>query len=171
MMKLGLRLLFVLAAVGGGCSGVVAALPLISSLRTEGLRYALEVFIVFAVYSSLAVSGLLFARDWTVTRPMLFAFALQIPWVGLPRFKYQAYSLLYAAITFGPPQGNGKVGTYIEWSANLGTHVELRIGGVPDGPWSVGVNLVALVLALILLRSRRSAGTVPQDSIPDALSI
>jgi hypothetical protein len=96
MMTIGLRLLFVLAAVGGGCSGVVAALPLISSLRTEGLRYALEVFIVFAVYSSLSVSGLLFVRDWRVTRPMLFAFALQIPWVDLPRFKYQAFSLLYA---------------------------------------------------------------------------
>jgi hypothetical protein len=151
-MKTWARVLLVLAAVGGGCSGVVAALPLFSSLSTQGLRYALFVFIVFAVYSSLVAAGLLFVYDANRTRPMLLAFALQIPWVDLPGFRYQIYSLLYAAVTFGPPHGNGRIGTYIEWSANLGTHVELRIGGLPVGDWSVGANLFALMIALLLLR-------------------
>jgi hypothetical protein len=109
VMKTWVRLLLVLAAVGGGCSGIVATLPLLSGLPTQGLCYAVLTLIAFAVYSALTASGLLFAYDGRVTRPMLFAFALQIPWVDLPGFRYQAYSLLYTAITFGPPQGNGRV--------------------------------------------------------------
>jgi hypothetical protein len=151
-MKTWIRVLLVLGAVGGGCSGVVAALPLFSSLSAQGLRYALFVFIVFTVYSSLVAAGLLFVYDANRIRPMLFAFALQIPWVDLPGFRYQIYSLLYAAVTFGPPHGNSRIGTYVEWSANLGTHVELRIGGLPAGNWSVGANLIALLFVLLLLR-------------------
>ncbi len=102
---------------------------------------------------------------------MLFAFALQIPWVDIPGFKYQAYSLLYAAITFGPPHGIGRVGTYIEWSANLGTHIELRLGGLTEGTWSMGVNLLAVLVVLFLLRYRRTTTTIAKESSPGVLSV
>ena len=91
----------------------------------------------FAVYSFLTIAGLWFVYDANKTRPILFAFALLLPWVDLPGFRYQIYSLFYAAMTFGPPHGNGKIGTYVEWSANLGTHVDLRIAVSPRaiGAW------------------------------------
>ena len=90
---------------------------------------------------------------------MLFALSLQIPWIDLPGIRYQIYSLLFAAVTFGPPHGNGRIGTFIEWSANLGTHVELRLSGRPEANWSVGVNLFALLMVLLLLQFARRTDT------------
>ena len=119
----------------------------------------LLVSIGFIVYSSLTASGLLLVWDANLTRPMLFAFALQIPWVDLPGFRYQVFSLLYGAITFGPPHGSNRIGTYLEWSANVGSHAEMRIGGLPEGNWSVGVNLFALLITLLLLKYGRTTNT------------
>lgn len=159
MMKTWLRILLVLLAVGGGCSGIVVILPLISSLSTLGLRNTLAVLILFAVYLSLAAFGLLFVRNPNRTRPLVFAFALQIPWVDFPGFRYQIFSLLYAAMTFGPPHGNGRIGTFVQWSANLGTHAEIRIGGLPEGNWNVGVNLFAMLIAFLLLKYGQPSNT------------
>jgi hypothetical protein len=152
MMRTGLRLLFVLIAVGGGCTGVLETTQLFSGLPNLGFRYAVIVFISFALYAFLTAAGLLFVYDANLTRPMLCAFALQIPWVDLPGIKYQVFSLLYAAITLGPPQGNGRIGTYVGWSANIGTQGQFRIGGLPAADWSVGVNLFALLITMVLLK-------------------
>jgi len=89
---------------------------------------------------------------------MLVAFVLLVPWVDLPGLRYQMYSLLYSAVSFGPPNGNGRIGTYIEWSANFGTHADLRIGGLPEDTWSAGVNLFALLITVFLLMYGRKIG-------------
>jgi len=167
-MKTWLRLLLVLITVGGGCSGVVAVIPLFSGLLSQGLRHALVVSIVFAVYLFLTSSGLLFVYNANLTRPMLFAFALQIPLFDLPGFRYEVHSLLYAAVTFGPPHGSGMIGTYIEWSGNLGTHAELRIGGLPEGNWSVGANLTAMLIALFLLIYGRKTNRIAKNQTPES---
>lgn len=174
MMKTWLRLPLVLIAVGGGWTGVLATIQLFGDLSSRGLRYTLIVLIFFALYSFLTAAGLWFVYDANKTRPMLLAFALQIPWVDLPGFKYQVFSLLYAAMTFGPPQGRGRIGTYIEWSANLGTHGEFRVGGLPEGAWSVGINLFALLITLILLRydwTTRATSSLESPKIPESLSV
>lgn len=187
MMKAWLRLPLVLVTVGGGCAGVLASIQLFggpSSLGVRhtgapshlGLRWALMELICFGVYSFLTAAGLWFVYDANKTRPILFAFALLIPWVDLPGFRYQIYALLYAAMTFGPPHGNGKIGTYVEWSANLGTHVDLRIGGLPEGNWSVGLNLFALLIVLILLwyertTDTRAASGLKSQVVPESLGV
>jgi hypothetical protein len=89
---------------------------------------------------------------------MLVAFVLLVQWVDLPELRYQMYSLLYSAVSFGPPNGNGRIGTYIEWSANFGTHADLRIGGLPEDTWSAGVNLFALLITVFLLMYGRKIG-------------
>lgn len=173
MMRTWLRLLFVLTAVGGGCTGVLATGGLFGGLPNLGLRYALLVLLSLTLYSFLTVAGLLYVYDASSTRPMLIAFALQIPWIDLPRFKYQVFSLLYAAITVGPPLGNGRIGAYVEWSANVGTQGQFRIGGLPAANWSVGVNLFALLITMVLLKfSRTTDATALLESerrIPESL--
>jgi hypothetical protein len=171
MMKAWLRLLLVLITVGGGCSGLVALIPLFSGLLSQGLRHALVISIAFAVYLFLTRSGLLFVYNANLIRPMLFAFSLQIPLVDLPGFRYEVHSLLYGAVTLGQPRGSGMIGAYIEWSGNFGTHAELRIGGLPEGNWSVGANLTAMLIDLFLLMYVRRAGRSANESSPGALSV
>jgi hypothetical protein len=145
-MKTWQRLLLVLVTVGGGFTGILAIVPLLGGAGGQGLRYAMIVIV--------SLAGLLFVYDANLTRPMLFAFVLQVPWVDLPGLRYQLYSAAYTAITFGP-HSNGRIG--IGLSADLGTHVEFRIGGLPEGAWSVGGNLFALLVALFLLKSCRTS--------------
>lgn len=160
-MKTLLRLLVVLATVGGGCTGILCSVPLLDSLRGNGLRYALAVFIAITVYSLITASGLLFVFDANRTLPLVFAFAMQIPWIDVPGFRYQIFSLLYAAITLGPPHGNDRFGFFLEWTANLGTHAEIRIGGFAGGDWSLGVNLFAMLMAIFLRQYGRASKTSP----------
>jgi hypothetical protein len=148
-----------------------ALIPLFNGFLTKGLSYALLVSIMFAVYLFLTCSGLLFVYNANLTRPMLFAFALQIPFVDLPGFRYEVHSLLFAAVTFGPPHGSGMIGTYIEWTGNLATHAELRIGGLPEGNWRAGVNVTAMLIALFLRMYGQTANRIAAESIPGVLGV
>jgi hypothetical protein len=80
---------------------------------------------------------------------MMLALASMVPWVDLPGVEYHLTSVMYKAITFGPPHGAGRIGAYFEWSAQLGSQFQFRIGGSSEGDWSLGINLFAALLVLL----------------------
>jgi len=68
---------------------------------------------------------------------------------------------MYTAITFGPPHSAGRIGAYFEWSAQLGSQFQLRIGGSPNGDWNLGINLFAVLLLLFAwIYKQLTPGTV-----------
>ena len=172
MMKTWLRLLLVLTAVGGGCAGVLATSKFFFDGTLSQPPVVYVGLFLFGLYSFLTAAGLWFVFDENKSRLMLIAFASQIPWVDLPGLRYQVCSLLSASIAFGPPHGNSRIGSFVEWGASLGTEGELRIGGSPHGSSSAGVNLYALFLALFLLRYARithaRAISVLKNAVPES---
>jgi hypothetical protein len=161
-MKTWLRLLLVVSTVGGGFTGFSLAANGFSSFMEHGLATGLGGLTIMALYGFVTAAGLLFVYDSRRTRPMLAAIALQIPWVSLPVFEYHFAAASYIAITLVLPQGPGLIGTNVEWSALLGADCKFRFASVLEGPSSVGINLFAVLLYVLLRLSVRRFSRSPE---------
>lgn len=151
MPKTFARLLLVLMTVGGGFAGVLAAAGGLITTKQADLRVLFLMWIALALYSLITAAGLMFVQSARLTRIMLVAIAIQIPWFDLSGIKYRLSSAMYLAMTFGPPKGAGRIGTYIGWSAQIGSQFQFRVGGGPDGDWNFGINLFAVFLFIVWL--------------------
>ncbi len=154
-MKTWLRLLLVVATVGGGFTGLILTANAFGSFIERGLAAELISLAFIALYAFVIVAGLLFVYDPRRTRPMLVAFVLQIPWVSLPVFEYHFSAAAYVAATLGPPQRVGEIVTY-GLIADFGADFKFRFASVLEGPWSVGINLFAVLLYVLLQLSIRA---------------
>jgi hypothetical protein len=151
MLKTFARLLLVLVTVGGGCTGVLSASDVLTHTKLPDWRFVAMVWTTLALYSLITAAGLMFVNSPRRTLTMLAAIAVQIPWFDLPGIEYHLPSVLYLAMTFGPPHGANRIGTYIEWSAQISNRFDFRIGGSPGGDWSLGVNLFAVFVLILWL--------------------
>jgi hypothetical protein len=113
----------------------------------------LMVFI--GLYGLVTASGLIFVHDPKRTRPLVTAIALQIPWISSPIFVYHFAAAACAAITLGTPEETGRIGVHFGGSSFFGANFLVRLGSNLDVPFSVGVNVVAVVLLGLLLRANR----------------
>jgi hypothetical protein len=160
-MKTWLRLLLIVATVGGGYTGFSITAGTFSSFIPHGPFTELIGLTFMALYAFVTAAGLLFVYDPCWTRPMLVAIALQIPWVSLPVFEYHFAAASYVAATLGPPRQAGQLLTYA-LTADLGADFKFRFASVLSGPWSVGINLFAVLLYVLLLLSSRTPARSPE---------
>jgi len=116
------------------------------------------------MYAAITTAGLKFVVTDRVGRFMMFALAIMVPWADLPWVAYHLTTVTYTAITFGPPRGATRIGAYIEWSAQLGSLFQFRIGGSPDGDWDLGINLFAMLLLLFAWTYNRLPPALPSGA-------
>jgi hypothetical protein len=153
-MKTWLRLLAVLLTVGGGFSGVTMISDFLMTPNSNGS--VLAVTLIFtALYAFVVVAGLLFVYDARRTGPMLVALALQVPWLYLPVFEYRFAAGLNVYMAFGPPRVAQDALSTIDWGGHLETAFQFRFGTVLEGPWRIGINLVAALLFIFIWLSVR----------------
>jgi hypothetical protein len=164
-MKTWLRLLLVVSTVGGGFTGFIVAAEGFRSFLERELATKLLGLTMMALYAFVTAAGLLFVYDSRRTRPILAAIALQIPWLTLPVFEYHFAAASYVAVTLGPPQRAGQLLTY-GLSADLGATCKFRFASLLEGPWSLGVNLFAVLLYVLLRLSLRGASRSPGPASP-----
>ena len=168
LIRTAIRLMLVLATVGGGFAGILAAVNVFwntnwNSNADSGRLLGLLWFGLL-MYVVVTTAGLMFVITERVGRFMMLTLASMVPWVDLPGVGYQFTSVMYTAITFGPPRGATRIGAYIEWSAQLGSQYQFRIGGSPDANWSLGVNLFAVLLVLLAWSYRQLTPVTISDS-------
>lgn len=154
-MKTWLRLLLVVSTVGGGFTGFSLMAGSFNSFMEHGLATELVGLTLMTLFAFVTITGLLFVYDSRCVRPMLAAIALQIPWMSLPVFEYHFSAASYVAVTLGSPQRAGQILTY-GLIADLGAYGRLRFTSVLEGPWSVGINLFAVLLYILLRVSLRA---------------
>lgn len=121
----------------------------LTDIKTTDARVTVLMWLGLGVFSLITTAGLMFVRSTHQTQAMLAAIAAQIPWFDLPGIKYHLSSMAYAALTFGPPRGISRIGTYIELSCQLDSLFQVRIGGSPSGDWTIGINLFAVFILAI----------------------
>jgi hypothetical protein len=163
-MKTWLRLLLVVATVGGGFTGLSVTASAFSAFVEHGLFSELIGFGFIALYAFVTAAGLLFVYNPRRTQPMLAAIALQIPWVSLPVFEYHFAAASYVALILVLPQGPGLIGTDFDWGAQLGAYAQFRFGDLQRGPSKVGINLFAVLLYVLLRLSVRRFNRSPKPA-------
>jgi hypothetical protein len=143
-----LRLLAVALTVGGGVCGIAALTQAIASSTANPLA----AWVGVVVYIFITAAGLAYVHNERRLAPILAAIAVQIPWVSSPILFYQLSA--GSGVDVGI---SGRNFVYqITW---LGSSVEIRF--FQSANWGGGLNLLALVVFILLWRSRRSAQEMP----------
>lgn len=163
-MKTWLRLLLITMTVGGGYTGIVLTITLFRSLNTPLQLLLIITFLI--LFSFVFAAGLLFVQNPKRTGPLLAALALQIPWVSSPQFVYQFVTGVYSATTLGTPENSDRLGVHFGWNLNIGAHFLFRLGSYEDVPLTIGINVVALILFIILFRFTQSSKAKQHAEIP-----
>ncbi|WMW80081.1 hypothetical protein RF679_15715 [Undibacterium cyanobacteriorum] len=141
-------------SIGGGAIGVAAGLQLILS-RSNPIEWIFCLAFI-AIYAWGVWSGTKFLEgDDRALRPLLKYWALQVPTFGSPILGYLLASGFNATVTyqFWPSRisGNMMLGSSFNYSL------------MQEGtPWSIGVNLFALVVTVWLYRV--FGGLAPDNS-------
>lgn len=104
-----------------------------------------------ALYAFVTISGLLFAQNPRRTPPLLVALVLQIPWISSPLIAYQFTAGFHATV--------GLIGGSLIADFWLGSGWQLNL--FRELPWGIGINLFALLMLVLLGRSRRWTPSVP----------
>jgi hypothetical protein len=164
-MKTWLRLTLITMTVGGGFAGVVfASQTLFTSHGQKPLNLLVMVGFI-ALFAYVTVSGLMFVNDPQRTRHLIVALAIQIPWISSPFLVYKFATGFHAVLGIASPEG--MFGIKLEASALLGSSFLFALG--QDNPWSMGINVFALVMLILLHRSIQMPG--PAAPPPTAASV
>ena len=159
-MKPWLRLVLVVTTVGGGFVATVAIIGVIQS-RPKGLLAWLPIILFLALDVFVMASGLIFVQDPRKTRPLAVALGLQIP-------RISSYLLVYVFSTglqlaFDVAAGatdSGGPAVRFKFAAHLGATMTFDI--LHQHPVSLGINLWAVAMLILLWRSARITAAVPQ---------
>ncbi|HTX74851.1 MAG TPA: hypothetical protein VMD29_01510 [Terracidiphilus sp.] len=162
-MKTWLRLLLVTLTVGGGFTGAAAMLEAMRNAR--GFPQLLVLIVFLGLYGFVVVSGLILVWNPARTRPVLAALALQVPWLSSTVLTYNFASGMCLEIALGPPQETGRFGLYAAWYMHFGAYFRFHVGGSGDDPLAFGVNVIALVLFILVLRSNRLSHKASQQTV------
>ena len=138
-----LRLVFVTLTVGGGYAGFVATLPLLFHERASRVSYLLFVITFLCLYTFVVISGLFLVYDPKCKLPLLIAFALQIPSISSPIIAYSFTAGFYVTIAVIDGRAAG--------SFRLGSDWKLSV--LQNAPWGIGVNLFAVAMLVLLVRT------------------
>jgi hypothetical protein len=159
-MKTWLRLTLITMTVGGGFLGVVVITPRLFTWGNDGFQLSFAIFLVFlGLYVFVVASGLVFVADPRKTQLLVWALAMQIPWVSSPLLIYRMAAGAYVTVTAGQTEDSGRIGFHLFWT--LGSNFQCYLLK-QAAPWSLGVNFVALALLILLVRSReREASAGP----------
>ncbi len=147
-MKPWLQGTLICLSVGGGFSGAALSLTL---LRNAKLMPALIPIVFIFMYGFVAAAGVMFALDRRKTKPLLTAFALQIPYLGSPWLTYKFGAGLIAAGFIGGPSAADNIGVRVGGEWFFGAF--WRFGLMENAPWVLGVNIVPLAILIILRRA------------------
>lgn len=143
-MKSWLRLTLITVTVGGGFTGVALTLQLL--LRpSQPLAYYLLMVAFLALFAFITVSGLVFVHNPQRTDLLIVALALQIPWVSSPIITYRLAGGFQVSVAL--------IGGRFAGGFRLGSDFQINVFQLL--PWGAGVNLFALALLVLLLRSTR----------------
>lgn len=155
IMKLWLRVILILASVGGGFTGAVMTLDIFLH-SAHGVVNHIFVTVFLALFIFVTASGVLFSLDYRRARLLLISLAIQIPWISTPVIVYKFATGIYAALTLGNVAGTGRIGIRFWTEMRLGS--TFRFSWWSDvNPWGIGINWVALLLFLLLWRFMRGS--------------
>ena len=150
------RQTLIIMTVGGGFAGAVGAVQLLidsSSQATASLALAV---LVLLLYFYVMAAGLVFAQSPRRTRPLTVSLILQVPWISCPLllYKFGAGGAAFINATYSGSTGG--------WALNFDTFFGSRasLATLQQNPFTVGVNLWALAMLLLLWRSAGSAAVM-----------
>jgi hypothetical protein len=109
---------------------------------------------IFALYAFVIAGGLVFVYDPCRNQFLQIALLLQVPWISSPFLLYRFACASYAIVSAEPPQA-GRVGLHFGWVAQFGS--QANVGIFQGDGWSLGVNLFAVLLLVLLRTSTRKA--------------
>ena len=148
-----LRLTLITITIGGGFHGSVLTFQsLFDSLGQKPLILIIKA-IFLSLYAYVTISGLLFVNNPQRTRPLLAALAIQIPWISSPVIVYKFATALQAVLSIGSPEKAGYFGLRLGSEFFLGSSWQFAL--LQENPWRIGINVFALLLFMLLWRSRR----------------
>ena len=150
LMSTWLRLTLITMTIGGGFAGLCSVVQTFSksenrSPATVGLFAVMLIFYLFVV-----TSGLLFVLYPQNTRPLLAALIIQVPWFSSSWFVYKftsGFDVLFGVLY---PQGGGSL--TFKGNFFLGGESQFSLG--QSDPFILGINLWALAMLVLLLRSK-----------------
>jgi len=160
-MKTWLRLTLITMTVGGGFAGVLITGHSLVHSEGQGLPYLVIMAAFLTLYTLVTASGLLFVHDPRRVQPLFAALATQIPWISSPLIVYKVAAGFHAVLTIGSPEEVGTFGVHFGAEALLGSMFSFVFCSAKT-PWSIGVNLFALLLLVLLWKSARTSDPVMQ---------
>ena len=150
-MKTWLRLTLIAMTVGGCFTGIALTFQALQTPRNRDLPNLEMLALLFALYTYVIGSGLVFVYDPQRTRPMMVALAMQIPRISSPLiiYKFCAGFEAFFDVKIAPPDPR------FEWQLFFGSRAQFAMLG--EAPWSVGVNILALTMLLLLWKVVRAS--------------
>jgi len=153
-MKSWLRLTLITLTVGGGFTGVALTLQLL--LRpSQPLAYYLLMVAFLALFAFITVSGLVFVHNPQRTDLLIVALGLQVPWVSSPIIAYRLAAGFQVSVAL--------IGGRFAGGFRLGSDFQINVFQLL--PWGAGVNMFALALLVLLLRSTRMPDNALQPTV------
>jgi hypothetical protein len=161
----------VLFLLGGGFAGIASATAALQTLASA--RYMCILFAI--IYGFVAFSGLMLVYDSRYTKLQKIALAIQIPYVTSPYVMYKFFA--GARLLFLVNLGHGIKQTSINLAGLPSIGAAVGIGGIEERPWSIGVNVIAIILFLLLSYAARAKtvddklGRDDADTLPNLLTL
>jgi hypothetical protein len=115
-------------------------------------------------YTYVTAAAVIFWRQPNRTRPLIWALAIQIPWISLPGIIYKFSVGLYAPVAFIAKHDAPRYSAGFSWRFNLGSSCEF--GLFQMAPIELGVNMVALALLFLLKNLIASTKTTLTEPLP-----
>ena len=139
------RRILAIATLGGGFTGVVITLAAIFSAEEKPLLGTALAVLVTLFYAYGVALGLALAEGRNPRKQLSIYYGLQIPIFASPDFAYHFFSGFYLCVVVSGGQFGANFQLGSEWVLTF--HQML--------PWTVGINLFALAV-VVMLFARRS---------------
>ena len=142
-MRPWLRLTLVAMTVGGGFTGVALTLQFLLSPSGRQPANFILISAFLVLFAFVTGSGLLFVHNPRRTSPLIVATVFQIPWVSSPLVAYKFAAGFQVSIAL--------IGGRFHGALRLGS--DFQINFFQRLPWGAGINLFALLILVLLVRS------------------
>src|SRR5262245_48019204 len=156
-MKPWLRLTLITVTVGGGFTGVAITLQSLLARQSQPPVYYVLMAAFLGLFAFVTISGLVFVHNPQRTDLMTISLALQIPWVSSPIITYKLAAGFQVCVAL--------IGGRFAGGFRLGS--DFQIYFFQRLPWGAGINLFALLLLVLLLRTTR----MPNSPQPTAAAL
>jgi hypothetical protein len=165
-MNIWLRLTLILFMVGGGFAGQSAALAaFLNHTAFQSPFTVLATSVGFLMYSLATCGGLLFVLDSRRTCLIKMTLAAQTIQISCPVgvYKFLTGIGFYILFTSGQlePQW-GRISEHLTWWINIGA--AWNVAGAEGRPWTINLNLIAVLLVMFLWRTARSQYSVTHET-------